>query len=139
MSTELEKTEPAWTPIEVPDRSDLEYESAATLQLNSLASAWLSQRGRIEERSSEGLREFVTRLVRSWVIETGIIERLYDLDAGVTEMLIEHGFRADLLNRGHSDVASADLLAMLQDHVAAAEMVRDIVGQGRPLSKHFIR
>ncbi len=133
------RSEPAWTAIELPDRRDLEYSSAATSQLDSLAAAWRTQRTRLEKRSPEGLREFVTRLVRSWAIETGIIERLYDLDEGVTETLIEHGFRADLLNRGDRDVASADLLTMLNDHVAAADMVHEVVAQGRPLGKHFVR
>jgi hypothetical protein len=128
-----------WTAIELPDRRALEYTSSATSQLDSLAGAWRSQRVRLEKRSPESLREFVTRLVRSWAIETGIIERLYDLDEGVTETLIEHGFRADLLNRGDSSAASTDLLAMLNDHVAAADMVRDVVAQGRPFGKHFVR
>ncbi len=128
-----------WTPIELPGRTDLEYSSPATAQFDSLAVAWSAQRARFEHTSPEGLRQFVTRLVRSWAIETGIIERLYDLDEGVTETLVEHGFRADLLNRPDGDAESADLLAMLQDHVAAADMVRDMVAEGRPLTKHFVR
>lgn len=138
-TTEPGPPEQAWAPITLPDRRDLDYSSAATSQLDNLAAAWRDQRALLEHKSPDGLRDFITRLVRSWSIETGIIERLYDLDEGVTETLIELGFRSDVLGRGDSNVAPADLLAMLNDHVAAAEMVREVVAQGRPLSKHFVR
>jgi len=130
---------PAWTPIQMPTEAELAYSSPATTELANLAEAWRSQRSRLEETSPEGLREFVSRLVRSWAIETGIIERLYDLDEGTTQTLVEHGFRADLLGRSDSSLAPEDLLALLNSHVAAADMVKDVVAHQRPLSKHFIR
>lgn len=129
----------AWRPIALPTQAELEYASPATAELASLADAWRAQRSRLEETSPEGLREFVTRLVRSWAIETGIIERLYDLDEGTTETLVEHGFRADLLGRSDSSIEPEDLMALLNSHVAAADMVKEVVARERPLSKHFIR
>lgn len=128
-----------WGPIELPSTSELAYESSATKQLGSLKSAWVQAKTQLEATRADAAREFLNRLVRSWAIETGILERLYDLDEGATKTLIEHGFRADLVNRSESSLAPEDLVALLNDHVAAAGMVQDLIGAARPFSPHFIR
>jgi hypothetical protein len=116
----------------------LDYESSATSELDLLAEAWARQSRRLEESSPDGLNEFIGQLVRSWAIETGILERLYDLDEGVTQTLVELGFREDVLARNGTD-APENLLSMLKDHVAAADMVQAVVRDERPFSKHFLR
>jgi hypothetical protein len=131
--------EPGWKPIELPTAAELAYVSPKTAQLGSLRSAWLQSRRELDAVRPDAVREFMARLVRSWAIETGILERLYDLDEGATKTLIEHGFRADLVNRSESSMAPEDLVTVLNDHVLAAGMVEDLISEARPFSTQFIR
>lgn len=58
--------------------------------------------------------EFETRLRREVAIETGLIERLYQFDRGVTVTLVEQGIRAALIP--HDAGESPELVvAMIQD------------------------
>ncbi len=70
------------------------------------------------------LREFLARMVRSWSIETGILERLYTLNESATLTLIEQGFDAALLSPEH-------LVDILRDHQDAAEGLFGFVRGGR--------
>jgi fido (protein-threonine AMPylation protein) len=85
------------------------------------------------------LKDFRQRLARRWAIETGIIERLYDLDRGTTELLVERGFDAALIRAGATDVDPEWLAGVLEDHRAGLEMVFDIIVRGRPLSVSFVK
>ena len=72
----------AWRPIEdypVPPQS------LAKPELRQLAGVWAEQRQELEQ--IEGLHRFNERLKREWAIETGLIERIYTLDRGVTQIL----------------------------------------------------
>ena len=61
-------------------------EALADKEHFALAAVWNEPRSRLA-----GLAEFTERLNREWAIETGLIERLYALDRGVTELLVERG------------------------------------------------
>ena len=115
------------------------YQSPRTKQLDALDAAWRQAQVQIDEVRQGSLREFVNRLVRSWAIETGILERLYDLDEGATQTLIEHGFRAEMVDRAGSSLPPEDLVAILTDQVDAAAMVQSLIREQRPLSAFFIR
>lgn len=58
-------------------------------ELVALAGVWNEQRAHLQ--GSSALREFNERMAREWAIETGILERLYTLDRGITQLLIERG------------------------------------------------
>ena len=63
-----------------------------------IRAVWTDQRQRL--RGTAQLSVFTEQLSREWAIETGIIENLYDIERGVTQTLIEHGFQAELLGHG---------------------------------------
>jgi len=67
-----------WHPIE-----DLEYDPKDLTEgeLEALGRVWTSQKA---ELAGPALEEFDKRLRREWAIETGVIERVYTLDRGVT-------------------------------------------------------
>jgi Fic family protein len=71
-------------------------------------------------------------------IETGILERLYDLDRGTTEALVTHGFVEELVSRSSTDVEPARLIDMLRDQEAAIQLVMDCIANRRPLSISLI-
>ena len=121
-----------WQPIE-------DHESHATLAtagLRALADVWGDQRERLGDM--DAYRQFEERLKREWAIETGLIERLYTLDRGVTQLLIEHGIRATLIPHEH-DVNPDEIVAIIADHEAAVEGVFDFVKGERSLSASYIK
>ena len=122
-----------WTPI-------LDYENdPATLaqkELDSLAAVWETERSQLED--SEALFEFNRKLHREWAVETGLIERVYDFDRGVTELLIERGIDATLIPHGSGDDPER-IASMIQDHEAAIEYVFAFVKDERTLSTSYIK
>src|SRR5260221_184395 len=67
----------------------------AQAELKSLGQVWHERKDALVE--SEALDRFTRRLRREWAIETGIIERLYTWDRGVTEPLLEQGIEVKLI------------------------------------------
>ena len=87
-----------WKPIEDLSENWCDYVSPG---LDSLASVWLEQSGRLKR--SAGYDEFISKLCREWAIETGVLERLYSIDRGITVVLIEKGIEAALIPHGSTD------------------------------------
>lgn len=104
--------------------------------LGGMARAWCEQRARLGDQ--DAYREFEERLRREWAIETGLIERLYTLDHGVTRTLIESGISAAQIPHGHGADPDA-IAAMILDHEEAVEGVFDFVKGQRPLSTSYIK
>ncbi len=66
------------------------------------------------------------------------MERLYDLDRGTTEALVATGFLEDLVSRTSTNIEPGQLIDILRDHEAAAQLVVDGVANRRPLTKGFM-
>jgi Fic family protein len=107
------------------------------ISVESLKDAWVEQRSGLAE--SGALGAFNDRLERRWAIETGIIERLYSLDRGTTEILVSQGLDATLIEHGASDLPAAELITILKDHREAAAYVIDYVRSEHGITPHFIR
>jgi fido (protein-threonine AMPylation protein) len=73
--------------------------------------------------------------VRRLSVETGILERLYDLDRGTTEALVQQGFAENLVAHSDTNIPPATLMQYLRDQEAAIQLVMDVIGQKRLLSK----
>ena len=120
---------PRWKPIE-------DYESRADLatgELGALAQVWREQFKRLGGQDS--YRQFEVRLKREWAIETGLIERLYTLDRGITQLLIERGIHAALIPP-HEHGSNPDaIVAMIRDHEAAGRW-RFRLREGDPATVH---
>lgn len=122
-----------WQPISInPNWFD-----ADTSILDDIAPSWFSRREKLLANSRE-YEDFINRLKRRHAIETGIVERMYDLDKGVTETLINEGFYSSLISHGDTNIEKGKLLNHLQDHLDAVDFVFDIVKENRPLTKGFI-
>lgn len=105
--------------------------------LDEISSSWFSRREKLLVSSRE-YEEFINRLKRRHAIETGIVERMYDIEKGVTETLINEGFIASLISHGDTNIEKNKLLSHLQDHLEAVDFVFDVVKENRPLTKGFI-
>ncbi|MXW25181.1 MAG: Fic family protein [Dehalococcoidia bacterium] len=111
-----------WEPIQdLPDN----WQDLCRPDLHAVHRQWLAERKLIKDESK--LEELQERLYALWAVETGIIERLYSVDRGVTIQILEAGLEA--LAQFHEDqLISADAEAMIQDHRAALDLVMDLIG-----------
>jgi len=69
--------------------------SYGSSELKALATVWQEKQDELQETGV--FQDFLKKLQREWAIETGIIERLYTWDRGVTEVLIEQGIDSSLM------------------------------------------
>lgn len=100
-----------WRPIESLGEADRAIDLAA---IHPLYLAWLASRTRMEQSSRSQLGEFNQRLIRRLSVETGILERLYDLDRGTTEALVTHGFAEELVTRSDTNIEPSRLIDVLR-------------------------
>lgn len=123
-----------WKPIEeLPE----EWKGLLQEDLRSLAAIWKEQAARLKESTS--WQHFNDRLRREWAIEAGVIEKLYSIDRGITEILIEKGIEASLIPHGATDKPVEQIVPILKDQEAALEFVFDFVTQKRQLSTSYIK
>ncbi|MDP5172056.1 MAG: Fic family protein [Bacteroidia bacterium] len=113
------------------------WENLDTSILDEISSSWFFRRKTLIENSSE-YEAFIGRLKRKHAIETGIVERMYDLDKGVTETLINEGFVSSLVSHADTNIDKTKLFQHLQDHLDAVDFIFDVVTENRPLTKGFI-
>jgi hypothetical protein len=123
-----------WKPIEdLPSDVD----SLGSPELRSLAEVWADQRDLLEQ--TENLRSFNTQLQRQWAIETGVIERVYDLDIGTTELLIQKGIDEGLIPTSATNRNPRIVALIIRDHEEAMEGLFDFVRGRRTLSTSYIK
>jgi len=128
------QTASTWQPLE--DLSD-ELKMRHQEDLASLAEIWKEQSQRL--RDSDALRVFNEKLCREWAIETGVIEGLYSIDRGITQLLIEKGIEASLIPHGSTDRPVSDIVPILEAQKDTLDGIFDFVAQRRPLSTSYIK
>lgn len=123
-----------WSPItDLPES----WERLASQELLALGNVWSEQADRF--RDSPALSQFNERLCRQWAIETGLLENLYSIDRGTTQLLIEQGIDAALIPHGATDKPAEQVVAMVRDQRDALDALFDFVARWRDLSTSFIR
>ncbi len=108
-------------------------------ELKALVQIWQEKRHELE--NTKTFLQFNEKLQREWAIETGIIERLYVWDRGVTESLIEHGITSQIIERqGGIQSKKADHIKnIIEDQLAIVEDLFAFVKDEQPLTEHYIR
>lgn len=124
-----------WKPIEPLSGEERKIDLAA---MRPLYENWRASKQRLQESSPVQLADFNRRLVRRLSVETGILERLYDLDRGTTEALVMNGFTEDLVSRASTNIEPSRLIDILRDQEAAVQLVIDVVSNSRPLTKSVL-
>lgn len=122
-----------WKPIEPP----ADPAALARQEVAALRQLWVRQRQRLEQQQS--WRIFIEKMNRWWCIETGAIERIFDLSLGATQTLVEHGFAANLLSHGDTNIPHGLLIQILQDHREALDFLMDVIGGTRPFTTGWIK
>jgi Fic/DOC family len=122
-----------WRPI-----ASLPYVNGALEPLlktvDSLRSAWEDA---LQYYSAEELTEARNRRLRRHAVETGIIERLYELDWGTTEALVAEGLTSEVANRAGG--IHEDTLLIIRSQYEALEYLTELVQDGNNLSLQMIR
>ncbi len=106
-------------------------------EIPGIKAIWTDQRERL--KGSTQLRDFTEKLSREWAIETGVIENLYEIERGVTQTLIEHGFQAELLDHGSTNKPRDYVIQLLRDQKDALDGVFAFVKSDRSLSVSYIK
>jgi len=123
-----------WQPITFTQ----EWAQCDTSILDDISDSWLKQREKLQDNSEE-YKAFLERLKREHAIETGIVERMYDLSAGITEAFINDGFRSSLLSHTDTNIEPQTLMQHLNDHLDAVNWVFDIIKDNRPFSVSMVK
>jgi len=113
------------------------HSQLASAELKALIGVWQEQRD--ELTAQDVIKDFNERLLRRWAIETGIIERVYTLDRGITELLIERGLDANLIPHGSTDQDPEYVISVIRDQHKAVEGLFDFVAARRALSTSYIK
>ncbi|WP_007025569.1 Fic family protein [Saccharomonospora iraqiensis] len=103
--------------------------------VTSLQRAWKAAVSSNDEAFQEARR----RSLRRHAIETGIIERLYDIDWGVTEALVAEGITADAVARASEGSVSEDVLEVVRSQYDTLEFLARCAREGRDLSTSLIK
>ena len=123
-----------WRPIE---ELGTVATALASTELAALAPIWRARRAELE--GHRALADFNARLRRQWAIETGVIEGLYSIDRGTTELLIERGLELSLIEHGATDRPPALVLDIVNDQAEVLDRLFEVVRGDRPLSTSFIK
>ena len=124
-----------WKPIERLSDDERKLDLA---DMRPLYENWWASKKRLQESSERQLADFNQRLIRRLSVETGILERLYDLDRGTTEALVANGFLEDLVSHSSTNIEPARLIDILHDQEAAVQLIIDCVAKSRNLTKGLL-
>lgn len=123
-----------WRPIrDLPP----DWRALVDPDLHAFMRRWTERLSEIQ--SSRAYENFTARLRRQWAIETGVIERLYTLEEGITTVLIEHGLEHVQIPHEATDADPEYVLNLIRDQGDAIEGVYDFVSGGRPLGTSYIK
>ncbi len=89
--------------------------------------------------SAEALHTFDERAAREWGIETGQIERAFDIERGVAVTLIEQGFNSSLIQPQSNGLSGEQVDAILRDTKEALDGLFDFIKSKEPLTTSYIR
>jgi Fic family protein len=123
-----------WKPFrDLPERAS----ELSSGEMEALYLVWAEQKDSPVE--SGELEKFNQRLWREWSIETGIIEGIYSLDRGTTEILLEHGIDSSLIPRSATEKDPTLVAEILQDHQDVLEGLFAFVKGERELSVGYVK
>jgi prophage maintenance system killer protein len=114
------------------------WDQVNTAKFDNLLPSW--KRRRVElEKNPDDYKQFMDKLKRKQAIDTGILEKMYDLKKGVTETLIKEGFRASNIQYGDTNIPPELLMDYLNDNLEAIDYVFYFIKNDRELTVSYIK
>ena len=106
-----------------------------------LSDEWAAIRAKLKDRDEP--RAFIDKWLeergRAFAIETGQIEGLYTLKAGITEQLIAEGLEGVVQSHTVENVEDRTIKGLLVDQETAYTMLFEDIASGRPLTQHTVK
>lgn len=124
-----------WQPITRLDPSVEKKIRGNLAAVDALQRSWQQFTNSLDEADRHTLRR---RTLRKHAVETGILERLYQIDWGVTQTLAAEGLTREAAARAGGEV-SPGVLAMLEAQLEGLDMATEYVREDRPLTSSFIK
>lgn len=124
-----------WRPIEPLDQTVVENLRGDLAVLDRLHLSWREFAASLDESYQLSLRR---RTLRRHAIETGILERLYDIEWGITETLVAEGLTRETIARFPGDL-SQGVVDMIEAQLEGLNLVTEYVQQDHPLTTSFIK
>ncbi len=112
--------------------------NANTAAFDRIAPSWNEYRVKLNKDEGE-YAEFVKKLKYEHSVETGIIERLYDVDeSGVTITLLKDGINSNFLQ--HEDIDNSEkVYALIRDQYKAIDGIFSFIKNERSISTSYIK
>ena len=106
-----------------------------------LSEQWAAIRASLKDRDEPRafLDKWLEERGRAFAIETGQIEGLYTLKAGITEQLIAEGLAGVVQSHTLENVEDRTIKGLLADQEAAYTMLFEDIASGRPLTQHSVK
>lgn len=123
-----------WRPIESLTEADF-LDGGFLASTDALRVEWESVLHRMSEAERVAARR---RTLNKLSIETGVIERLYDVEWGLTLNLAAEGLTREVVDR-HQGVMDDDTLTTIRAQRDALELVIDFTREERRLTPSFIK
>lgn len=130
-------THAIWNPETGITDLEVDWRELRASEVPGIRAVWADQRERL--KGTAQLADFTEKLSREWAIETGVIENLYEIERGVTQSLIEQGFRAELLSHGSTNKPREYVLQLLRDQKDVLDGVFDFVKSNRSLTASYFK
>ena len=131
------KTKNIWDPSTGIVGLETDWEELTASEISGIKAVWRDQQERL--KGTNLISNFTEKLSREWAIETGILENLYDIDRGVTQTLIEQGFREEVITHGSTNKPREFVLQLLNDQKETLEGIFGFVKDERPFSTSYIK
>ena len=109
--------------------------NGAFAALDALRGEWDRRLGALSPAEQANVRQ---RTLRKLSVETGILERLYDVEWGLTLTLVAEGFTRDVVERAGGQIDERTL-ATLRAQMDSLGLVLEFVRSERPLGSSFLR
>ena len=108
---------------------------------DELSKEWASVSASLKDRDEPRafLDKWREERRRAFAIETGQIEGLYTLKAGITEQLIAEGLAGVVQSHTVENVEDRTIKGLLADQETAYNMLFEDVASGRPLTQHAVK
>ena len=124
-----------WQPIKPLDASVEERLRDDLAAIDAQHGLWMELTSSQDPTDRETLRRLT---LREHAIETGILERLYDIDRELTEKLVAEGLTKEVVTRASGELPP-DVLPTLEAQLEGLEMVVEYVQFEYPLTTSFVK
>lgn len=104
--------------------------------LKNLSALWKKQKMKLDPAA---ISLFNAKLQRQWAVETGLLEKLYELDKGITYTMIKLGIDAIDIPHNKTNKSPAYVKSLIKDQQSVVQGLFEYIKSNRHLSQSYIK